>query len=175
MLDKFKYTDKEKKELLNSLVVIVDSREQRTHIRDWLDQKKKPYIVRKLDYGDYSFYLPKNEELGIIRDLDFSSEIVFELKQHADEYVGNLSSDRKRIEKELALCPANLEIIIENCSYEDIENGNYRSKYSPKSAMGTLHGWKYKYNAPFIFMTGTDHTAKYITRSFYYYLRNILK
>jgi len=175
MLDKFKYTEKEIKELLKSLVIIVDSREQRTHIRDWLTKKNRPFIVRKLDYGDYSFYLPKNEKLGIIRDLDFSSEIVFELKQDPSEYVGNLSSDRSRLEKELALCPANLEIIIENCTLRDFKEGNYRSNYSPKSAMGTLYSWKYKYNAPFNLLPGTEDTAEHIANSFHYYLKNILK
>ena len=49
MLEMFKYTDKEIKILLKSMVILVDSREQEnSHITKWFDSKKIPYRVEKL-------------------------------------------------------------------------------------------------------------------------------
>ena len=81
MIDFYKYTDKEVRILLKSIVVIVDSREQKnSHILDWLNQKKIPYSIQKMEFGDYSFYIPANTELGITRDLYFTDEITIERK-----------------------------------------------------------------------------------------------
>ena len=67
---KYRFTNKEIKELLSGLVILVDTREQRnSHILKYFDSHKIPHKKRKLDYGDYSAYLPKNEELGIQRDI----------------------------------------------------------------------------------------------------------
>ena len=38
MLDKFKYTDKEREELINSMIILIDTREQKaSHITDSFD------------------------------------------------------------------------------------------------------------------------------------------
>ena len=81
MLDKFKYTDKEREELINSMIILIDTREQKaSHITDSFDKNKIAYKKKALDYGDYSFMIPANEKLSIPRDLAFSSEVVVERK-----------------------------------------------------------------------------------------------
>lgn len=176
MLELYKFTDKEEKELLNSITILLDSREQKnTHIVEWLDKKKKPYKQKKLDFGDYGFFIPQNESLGIMKDLDFSSKIVFERKQNIDEFVSNIVSDRTRIEREFALCPAKIEMIIENSQYKDLRDGNYRGNYKPESVLGTIHSWKYKYGVDFQFMPDPNDTPLYMYLSFYHYLRNYIK
>lgn len=176
MLNLYKFTDKEKKELLDSITILIDSREQKNKpIIDWLDRKKKPYQQKKLDFGDYSFLIGKNESLGIMRDLDFSKLIVLERKQNIDEFVSNLVSDRTRIEREFALCPAKIELIIENCQYKDIRDGNYRSKYSVESLLGTLHTWKYRYDFNFILLQNPDDFPLYMYKSFEGFLKNYIK
>jgi ERCC4-type nuclease len=63
---KYSFTDKEIKELLSGLVILIDTREQgNSHILKYLESHKITHKKRKLDYGDYSAYLPKNEGLGI--------------------------------------------------------------------------------------------------------------
>lgn len=69
MLNFYKYTDKEKDELLSSMVILVDTREKQTHIIESFDQYKINYQRKALDYGDYSFMIPKNESLNIPRDI----------------------------------------------------------------------------------------------------------
>jgi ERCC4-type nuclease len=176
MINLYKYTDKEEKELLSSITMLLDTREQKNlHIVEWLDKKNKSHIHKKVEYGDYTFCLPKNEKLGILRDLDFGNVICFERKANIDEYISNLYSDRSRIEKEFSLCPAKMEIIIENNQYKDLRDGNYRSKYKPESVLGTMHSWKYKYGVDFQFMPDPKDTPLYMYLSFYHFLRNYIR
>lgn len=175
MLSKYKYSESEVKELLKSMVVLVDSREQvNTHITDKFDKQKIKHKKYKLDQGDYSFYLPANPGLNIDRDIYFDKCICLERKAHLDELAGNFSADRARIEKEFATCKAKLTLMIEQNTYKDVCEGNYRSGYNKASFLGTLHSFKERYGVDFIFLD-RDYTATYIYSTFYYYLREMLK
>lgn len=58
--------------------MLIDTREQENkHIIDYFESKNSPYEMKKLDYGDYSAYLPKNEELCIHRNLYFPAAMSF--------------------------------------------------------------------------------------------------
>lgn len=178
MIELYKYTDKEQKELLKSMTILVDTREKdghNDHILNWFDAKKIPWRKKKLDYGDYSVLIPANEALDIPRDLDFSSKIIVERKANLDEFATNVSSERDRIKKELALAPENKILIIENGSYADMVNGKYRSQYSAQSYVGTFHSFWHEFNIPIIFMPDNAYTGQFIVYYFYYYLRNIIK
>lgn len=53
----YRYTKKGLKQLLKSLVILVNTREQKNdHIIDYLDDKDITYKSKKLNYGDSSFY-----------------------------------------------------------------------------------------------------------------------
>lgn len=178
MLELYKYTDSEKKKLLSSIVVMVDTREKdghNDHILSYFDSKKIPWVKKALPYGDYSFYVPANEELNIPRDLDFSSQIIVERKANLDEFAANATADRDRIKKEFAQAPATKVLLIENATYGDMVNGNYRSQYSAKSYYGTIHSFWHEYNLPVVFMGDKNNSGKFIYGFLYYYLRNILK
>ena len=99
MIKQYKYTDKELNQLLKSITIVVDTRENaNSHIIKYFDDKKILHISRKLDYGDYSCFLPTNPELGIMRDTYF--DCVIERKGHLEEVSGNFTADRTRIENE---------------------------------------------------------------------------
>ena len=73
MVQLFKYKDSEIEKILKSIVILIDTREQEnSHIKDYFDKKKIAYKPQKLDYGDYSFCIPRNEALGISRELYFN-------------------------------------------------------------------------------------------------------
>lgn len=177
MLSNYKYTDGEKKELLKTLTVIVDTREQNCdHILKYFDKAKIPYVRRTLNYGDYSFYIPKNESLSIPRDIYFDKEIVVERKGSLEEISGNLSAkDRDRFEKELCLCPPNKVLMVEGGSYSDMIHGNYRTSYSNKAFWASLHKFWHKYSIPFVFMPVKEDSGVFIRGYFEYYLKNILR
>lgn len=66
MIQNFKYTDKEMEELIQSMVILVDTRERKAdHILEYFDKKNITYKKKALDYGDYSFMIPANEKLSI--------------------------------------------------------------------------------------------------------------
>ena len=55
----YKFNQKEIKKILDSLVIIVDTRENaNSHIIDFFNKKKIPYSIEKLPFGDYSCKLP---------------------------------------------------------------------------------------------------------------------
>lgn len=157
MLSKYKFTDKEKKELISSVTILLDTREKKNeHIIKTLEKKNIPFKKKKLDYGDYSFMIPANEALGIQRDLWFDKEIIVERKASLEELSGNLTQSRSRFQEEMALAPKNKVLMIENNSYEDIVLHNYNTEYSEKSYLSTLHSFWWRYNCPFFFVKEDD-------------------
>jgi ERCC4-type nuclease len=170
------YTDKEQKELLKSLVVLIDTREQANgHILEYLDKKKIKHKNKKLDYGDYSFFLPPNQELGIIKPLYFDDEIVIERKGSLTELSGNLTKDRERFEKELIRKQeAKFYLMIENGSWEMIDQQKYRTEYRPASFKATLLSYMARYDINIIFRH-KDCAGEFIHATFHYHLREVLK
>ena len=71
MVQLYRYTDKEIDDILKSIVILIDTREQENqHIIKYFEQKKINYKNLKLNYGDYSFYIPANKEYGIDKKAD---------------------------------------------------------------------------------------------------------
>lgn len=178
MIDLYHYTDKQQEEIVKSLTVLVDTREhegKNDHILNYFDKASVPYKKRKLEYGDYSFMIPANEELAIPMDLDFSGKIIVERKASLEEISGNLTKDRDRFEKELALAPQTKVVIIENGTYADLVSGNYNTKYNNKSFWASYHSLWHKYNVPIIFMPDNSFSGFFIRGFFTYYLKNYMK
>lgn len=176
MLERYKYTDKEIKSILNSIVVLIDTREQsNNHIIKWLEDKKINYKNIKLDYGDYSFYIPENKELNIERDIYFTNDICIERKNSTDEIIGNFSQDRNRIEDEFLRHKGKMILLIEDINfYANICEGNYKSQYSKNSAIGTFHSFIDRYNLYYMFVN-KDYSARFICNIFKYFIYNKLK
>lgn len=177
MLGKYKYTEAEEKELLASIVILVDTREKvNDHITGYFDTHGIPYKKKALKHGDYSFFVPKNEKLAIPRDVYFNDEIFIERKANLEELSGNLSVDRARFEEEMAIAKAKTKyLLIENAGYEDVVNGNYDTQYNKKSFLGTLHSFNHKYNLQLFFLKERSYSPIYIYGIMQYYLRNMIK
>jgi hypothetical protein len=95
---RYKFTDKEIKELLDKMVVLVDTREQANqHVTEWLKKSKKPFKLQTLKYGDYSCYLPIGSFEGQTRDIYFTDELVIERKFCIDELAMNLKDNKTNI------------------------------------------------------------------------------
>lgn len=174
IINQYKYTEVELKTLLKSVVIITDTREKENlHILNWFDENEIKHERQKLNTGDYSFYLPKNEEHGIIKDIYYTDHISIERKNSVDELIGNFASDRERIENEFLRHRGKLILVIEDNGYGDIISGNYISKYNSKAVIGTLHSFSMRYDIPFIFINKAD-VGCFIYCTFYYFLRNII-
>ncbi len=175
MIENYHYTDKEIDQIINSMVILVDKREkENSHILNYFDKKKISYINKSLSQGDYSFYIPKNESLSILRDYYFDNQICIERKASLEELSGNFTQQRDRFEKELSLCKAKLILMIENANYSDIIEGKYNTQYNKKSYWASLHSFWFKYNLPFMFIPNNDYSGVFIRGVFTYYLKNVL-
>lgn len=172
---RYNYTDKEMREIIKSLVVLADTREQENQsIIDFLSKKKVQVKSKKLDFGDYSFFVPKNENLSINREIYFDKEIVIERKGSLSELAGNLTKDRERFEKELIRKKdAKMHLLIEGGDWQKINEGLYRSEYKPQSFLATLYAYMARYNINIDFTT-KELAGQFIYSTFYYYLREYL-
>lgn len=138
------YTASEYKKLLESMVILVDTREQKDEdIVKWFDDNGIKHKSRALKTGDYSFMIPKNIELGVTFDTYFNDNFIVERKNSVDELAGNFSKtdkDSGRIMREFARMEHmdNCHLIIENDSIADVLDGNYRSALNSDSFLRTL-------------------------------------
>ena len=176
MIQNFKYTDKEMEELIQSMVILVDTRERKAdHILEYFDKKNITYKKKALDYGDYSFMIPANEKLSIPRDLYFMNKVIVERKASLEEISNNLTKERDRFEKELCLAPKTKVLLLENANYSDIATGNYNTQYNKKSFWASIHSFWFKYNIPIFFMPDNKWSGLFIRGYFEYYLKNYLR
>ncbi|MCP8969704.1 ERCC4 domain-containing protein [Ectobacillus ponti] len=168
------YTEKELKQLLDSLVIIVDTREQKNqHVLDYFNKKSVQYKFKAMKTGDYSAMLPANEGLGITRDIYLNAAI--ERKNGVDELVESIK-DRTRFENELIRASKHpFTLIVEDLEgYQKILNGMYRSRYEPKSLLGSLKTFEVRYGFSTVFLANVT-TGNYIYHHFLYMARELLK
>ncbi|UED76082.1 ERCC4 domain-containing protein [Brevibacillus sp. DP1.3A] len=170
----FRFAENEIKALLDTMVMIVDTREQKNrHILEYFDKKKVPYMHRGLKTGDYTAMLPKNDELGIPRDLFLPGLI--ERKNSVNELVESIK-DRTRFENELirgARQP--FTMIVEDADgYEKILKGDYISKYTPQALLGSLKTFEARYGFTTVFLS-PQFSGNYIYHHFYYMAREAMK
>lgn len=165
----YRFTDNEVKKLLdNSLVIIVDTREQQNqHILDYFIKQKIKHEVKKVDAGDYSIKIQANSELGIHRD--FYIPVVIEKKNSVDELAQSFK-ERTRFENEFIRASADnikVHLLVEDAAgYENILKGNYRSQYEPKALLASLKSFESRYNLSISFLD-----KKYSGNFIYYTLR----
>lgn len=145
-----KFSNATLEKLIKNMVIIVDTREnENKEIIQFLRSKKMPMIRRKLDFGDYSCMIKKNEELGLPFDITLEKNIAIECKQSLEELSGNLTNGRKEFENEFIRAKENgcdIHLIVEKGSWEDIQNHNYYTKYNEKSFYNSLLSFQKRFD-----------------------------
>lgn len=177
---RYKFSDKEWKEIESKITIIVDTREKRNeHILDFFNKKNIPYVTKKLDYGDYSCMLPANSFEGQERELYFDRDIVIERKANIDELAGNLKDDAVRLKNELgAINKYGIRciLLLEDKNFdENIRAGNYRSQYNPNSLYNRLKKLiEIRYGVP-IRPIGSEYTGSEIANTLKAYVYEVFK
>lgn len=177
---KLKPTSIEK--LVKQLTVCIDSREQENqHIINYLEKKKINYEVKKLEFGDYSCKLLKNEELGLPFDISLESIVSIERKGSGGngltEIAHNFTEGRTAFENEFIRAKENCEnfyVIIENGSWEDIKAHNYRSELNENALYNSLISWRKKYNFHIDFIK-SENVGEHILKVFATILKKMLE
>lgn len=161
----------EELEMLESLTILVDTREQPT------ERAKKryqgfgvPYKRAHLNYGDYTFNakLPSGkwlyEEGQIV-----SAPIVIERKMNLDELAMCFTRERDRFEREFQRAKTNnarVFLLVENSTWENLINGKYRSQYNAKAYLASLCAWIVRYDLQLIFCK--EETSGKLIKEFLY-------
>ena len=154
----------EVRDCLESLTVLVDTREQETtafHKR--LKAMQCPHKRQKLDSG------------GTIYSL--ADKVVIERKMSADEICSNFTRGRQRFVREfdrLKSTGGKPYLLIENTSWEDIFAGNYRSQLNPMALVASLKAWEARYGTHILFCT-PRLTGQLIYKTLYYELKERLE
>ena len=174
---RYRFTDREIKELLKNLTILIDTREQKGHVKSWLDSNKIKNKSQKLDYGDYSCFIPPVEGITT-RPIYFDRDIVIERKKDIDELVNNLKDNASRIKSEFAHLnkyKTKYYIFLEDNLFDNhLENGNYTSQYKSSTLQARLISLQCEYNT-IIRPINKEYIAKNIYLYLYYEARNILK
>ena len=135
-------TNKEKIDIVKSMVIITDTREKKNnHILDFLDLNNINHRSNTMNVGDYTFELPEYPELN----LDF--KFLVERKASLDELAGNFTTGSERFANEFERLkpPQNLHLVLEDFTWHDLDSHKYRSGFLPKAYRASLLAWEIKY------------------------------
>lgn len=169
-------TDKQIKEVFtNYCYILIDKREKMLHIKNKFEELGTHFRMQNLNYGDYGIVIIPNPIIG--NEEEILMKVSVERKNGLDELAMNLTSDNKRFYREMERClkdKGTMVIMIENCTYNDIVEHNYRSELKPKAFLGLLHSLTAKYGVQFIFIP-RDTSSLFVYNFLKYYTRNILK
>ena len=175
-MKQYRFSVEELKKLTKNLVVLVDSREKKNnHILSYFTKQGIAYQKTKLDYGDYSFYIPA-QAAG--QDVFFHRDIVIERKASLEELSGNLAQERERFEKEFLKagndgCKVYL-MVEEPGGYSSVIGHKYRTDLKPAAYMASLKTWEHRFGTNVQFID-RQYSGYYIVSTFQYYAREILK
>lgn len=147
----------DEKAVLDSMVVLVDTREQNTdRARRRYDHIGRPIRRRALNFGDYTYdaTLPDGNPVyppeGSIRP----KFCVIERKMDLDELAQCLTRGRKRFAAEFqraADSGCRIYLLVEDGSFEAILRRRYKTKLHPKAFLASLTAWMVRYNCQVVF------------------------
>lgn len=168
------YTHFEIDRILDSMTVLVDTREQDTPaFRARLDGLGRPFRRCKLDYGDYSCEITKPD--GTVYSA--VDKIAIERKMNLDELCTCFTSGRKRFEREFIRAKqdgAKIYLLIENATMDKAMDGVYRSHMKPDSLVASILAWSARYNLMTCFCQ-QNNTGKLISKIMRYEIKAMLE
>lgn len=135
----------EVEESLQSMVILIDNREQDTErARARYAQFDVPYERTTIHTGDYSakFMLPDGTWY------DMSEDVTVERKMNLDELCLCFGSERKRFIREFERAKENnirMWLLLENSTFKKAYSGSYRSQYKPKSLIASILAFQARY------------------------------
>lgn len=148
-------TQRELRQSLSTMTIIVDTREQRTvESVSRYEQFGLPYVRRKLDYGDYSAEctLPDGETFSLV------NSVAIERKMSIDELCLCLGKDRDRFTREFERASdadAKIYLLVENADWAKIYLHYYRSRMTVPSLVGSLLTFSGRYKLQTVFCSSS--------------------
>jgi ERCC4-type nuclease len=146
----------EETNMLESMVVLIDTREQPTdRAKKRYEALEAPYERRTLSYGDYTYNAQLPNGKWLFEDGEtVSGYAVVERKMHLDELASCLTHSRERFEREFQRAKdhgARIFLLVENATWENLIAGRYRSKFNEKAFFASLCAWLVRYDLQLVF------------------------
>lgn len=158
---------------LDNIVLLYDTREQPTEkLKRRLEEFGGETLRTTLKFGDYSVGYREGDRVISLQD-----KIVVERKNGLDELAMCLGRQRDRFCREFLRAAekgATVYLLVENASWEKMFAGDYRSRMSPQSLIGSLLSWSARYKLNIIFCRA-ETTGKLLRKILHYNLRQILE
>lgn len=144
------------KEVLKSMVVLHDTREQQTdRARRRYESFGLPHRAATLDYGDYTYNATLPNKLNIYNEFStICPQCVIERKMDLAELSQCVIQHKDRFEREFQRAQASnakIFLIVENGSWEHIIAHKYRTKVHPNAFMAALTALMIRYDLNVIF------------------------
>ena len=142
-------TDREIQRAVDSMVILVDTREQETEqLKQRLGTLGHQYRREALDSADYMV------EYQTADGATVRLPVAIERKMSLDELATCFTSDRERFFREMErLCEAGVKtyLLVEKASWEKIQKKDYRSQMPVASFIASLLWWSVHYDFKVIF------------------------
>lgn len=168
------YTHFEVKKILNSMIVLYDTREQETEaLKRRLEGLNCPSERHKLDFGDYSLAYIDLDGNKVYMD----NKVAIERKMSLDELCSCFTASRERFEREFIRAKeagAKIHLLIEDANYEKMFNGGYKSRLNPDSLIASWLAWANRYDIQLHFCK-KETTPRLIYKILYYHLKTYLE
>lgn len=181
MLVSIKFKDKEIKNLIKNMCILIDTREQEnTHITDYLDRYNIKYRKQALSFGDYSVEIQADSENGLDRNISLENVVAIERKGSGGngitELAGNFSKGRTTFENEMIRSQKckYFYLVVENGNFEKIRGQKYRGDFQPKSFYNTIISWRNKYGFHIDFIE-KENTASHMIQIFKDCIKKLLQ
>ena len=161
----------EKLEMLESMKILVDRREQPTErSKRRYESFGIPYEYATLSYGDYTYNAKKpNGEWLYDEGQTISARIVLERKMNLDELASCFTHSRDRFKREFERAKehnAKVFLLVEDATWENLMNGKYRSKFNANAYLASLCTRLVRYDLCFI-NCKAESTGRIIKEFFY--------
>lgn len=146
----------EQQEVLRSMEILVDTREQPTkRAMKRYERFGCPHRRCTLSYGDYTYnaMLPDGRYIYDVSET-VEPACVIERKMSLDELAACFCSGRDRFIREFqraAERDARVFMIVENANWENLLNGKYRTKMNAKAFVASLIAFMIRFNMGIIF------------------------
>lgn len=159
--------------MLDSMCILVDTREQETEaFKKRVEGFGYPFARKKLNYGDYSaeYTTPDGEKASL------EKIVAIERKMNIDELCQCFTSGRERFKREFERAKEDgckIYLLVEQANYRKIKSGRYRSKLPPQSLNASIETWSARYNTQIRFYD-PELTSWGISQILHYELREYL-
>lgn len=166
------YSPFELDQALQSMTILVDTREQDTPaLHKRLNGLGCTYERQKLDCGDYgAAYTDRDGQRALL-------PVAVERKMALDELCCCFTRERDRFKREFERArDANIKfyLLVENASWENVLAGKYRSKLNPEALIASVLAWSIRYGFQVIFCK-PESTGKLIYKIMRYELKERLE